>query len=216
VTDAEQVLEEAAGLVYERHAGEWRALDHERKAIEDEGRRELAAVWDRIADREKVFQEKARPLLEAMTAELSEEAPGADDFDWPVPAEGQGHPDPLFDSKRPYVEQVERYHHHQGKTIETQYRADQEVTRNCAHCGTEFTTAGISTPKTYCGRECELAARRSRREIRTYNPACIVCGTTFTAKRSSAKVCGGTCQARLRVRRQKDDAQQAKLDGSTS
>jgi hypothetical protein len=213
---AEEELEQVESDVHARYADQINALDAEREVIRSEGIKALQAAWNQIADRENAFVERARPVLNAIAEELADEAPDVTDFDWPEPAEGTDHPDPLFDSARSYVDQAERYHVHQGKTPEVQYKADRTIARTCVHCGDTFTTAGLSTPKTYCSKDCELAARRSRREVRSYTIPCIVCGTVFTASRSTARVCGGTCQQRLRVRRLKEEAQQAKPDGSSS
>jgi hypothetical protein len=38
-----------------------------------------------------------------------------DDVEWPEPKAGDEDPDPLYDSKRTYVEQIDRYKQHQGK-----------------------------------------------------------------------------------------------------
>jgi hypothetical protein len=35
--------------------------------------------------------------------------------DWPEPDEGHEDPDPPFDSTRDYIEQIDRFKHHQGK-----------------------------------------------------------------------------------------------------
>jgi hypothetical protein len=46
---------------------------------------------------------------------LRERAPYLRDIEWPEPANGDEHPDPLFDSSRDYVTQIDRYKQHQGK-----------------------------------------------------------------------------------------------------
>ena len=52
--------------------------------------------------------DRAKPYLEAI--------------EWPEPALGDEMPDPLFDSRRDYLTQVDRYKRHQGRpTIRQPY-----------------------------------------------------------------------------------------------
>jgi hypothetical protein len=44
-------------------------------------------------------------------------APDTDDIEWPTPVEGDADPDPLFSSRRDYVEQVDRFKRHQNKPV---------------------------------------------------------------------------------------------------
>ena len=44
-------------------------------------------------------------------------APDLDKVNWPKPREAEEDPDPLFDSDRDYVAQVDRYKEHQDKPI---------------------------------------------------------------------------------------------------
>jgi hypothetical protein len=44
-----------------------------------------------------------------------ERAPDLDAIDWPEPRDCREDNDPMFDSTRSYVEQVDRYKRHQGK-----------------------------------------------------------------------------------------------------
>jgi hypothetical protein len=46
---------------------------------------------------------------------LESEVPDAADIGWPVPADGDEDPDPMFDSTRAYVEQADRYKEHQDR-----------------------------------------------------------------------------------------------------
>jgi hypothetical protein len=47
--------------------------------------------------------------------ELVEEQPDLSEFEWPDPSEPDEDPDPLFDARRGYLEQVDRFKRHQGK-----------------------------------------------------------------------------------------------------
>jgi hypothetical protein len=46
---------------------------------------------------------------------MTEDAPDPDGIDWPEPDEGDEDDDPLYESSRDYVEQLDRYREHQGK-----------------------------------------------------------------------------------------------------
>jgi hypothetical protein len=61
------------------------------------------------------FEEKAKGVYERTHEVLAENAPDLEDIEWPEPALGDEDPDPLFDSGRPYVEQIDRFRRHQGK-----------------------------------------------------------------------------------------------------
>jgi hypothetical protein len=56
-------------------------------------------------------------------ASLSD-APGADDYDWPDPEDYEGDEDldPLYDSTREYLEQIDSYKEFQGKEVESTYQ----------------------------------------------------------------------------------------------
>jgi len=54
-------------------------------------------------------------LQAKIVKELEAEAPNPELVDWPEPDEGYEDPDPLFDSTRDYIEQIDRFKHHQGK-----------------------------------------------------------------------------------------------------
>ncbi len=51
----------------------------------------------------------------AITEKLDARQPDPADYQWPEPAPGGEDPDPLLDSSRTYVEQVDRFKAHQGK-----------------------------------------------------------------------------------------------------
>jgi len=61
------------------------------------------------------FEEKAKDVYERTHEALAENATDLEDIEWPEPAIGDEDPDPLFDSGRPYVEQIDRFRRHQGK-----------------------------------------------------------------------------------------------------
>ena len=70
--------------------------------------------------------------MRQIAEELESEAPSADDFDWPDPDEG--FEDPLFDSTRDYVTQIDRYKEHQGKRTAAKERELKYSLRKCCVC----------------------------------------------------------------------------------
>jgi hypothetical protein len=68
---------------------------------------------EKIAALIKAAEKKAQPILKKIERDLdAAETPLPD---WPEPRDGDEDEDPLFDSTRDYVEQMDRYKEHQGK-----------------------------------------------------------------------------------------------------
>jgi hypothetical protein len=79
-----------------------------------------------IRKQAEAWCQRAERVYEAIAAELEEAAPEPpDEIECPEPIEGDEHPDPLFDSRRSYVEQVDVYKAHQGKPTEKRERRDK-------------------------------------------------------------------------------------------
>jgi hypothetical protein len=81
--------------------------------------RELEQIEDshaaRIAEVSRRFQE----AQQAVATELKESGQSViDAFEWPKPVAAVPDDEPLFDSKRPYLEQIEHYAKHSGKLTE--------------------------------------------------------------------------------------------------
>ena len=55
---------------------------------------------------------------------MDAEAPDLSEIEWPEPNEGDEDPDPLFDSLRDYVEQIDVYKAFQGKPTSRKPRED--------------------------------------------------------------------------------------------
>jgi DNA-directed RNA polymerase specialized sigma24 family protein len=66
------------------------------------------------------LRDKIQKLHDTIEEELLDEAPDPDEVDWPEANEGNEDPDPLFDSTRDYVEQMDRYKEHQERPTERQ------------------------------------------------------------------------------------------------
>jgi hypothetical protein len=73
---------------------------------------EYQEIRGRLAD----LGERAKDVWARACASLEENTPEEEEIvEWPEPAFGDEDPDPLFDSNRPYVEQIDRFKHHQDK-----------------------------------------------------------------------------------------------------
>jgi hypothetical protein len=149
--------------IHGRHADAIAALEAEQATISAEVER----MRERVAAMESEFDERARPILAAIAQELRDAAPDADDYEWPEPEDADEDDDPLFDSTRDYVEQVERYREHQGKEAEPTVWTKRKLSLTCVMCGGAF-TATQRTAKT-CGDACksQLWRDRDRKRSRT-------------------------------------------------
>jgi hypothetical protein len=76
---------------------------------------ELRLSWDEIARKIEDWKGLASSTYQAMDSMLNERAPNIEGVEWPEPADGDEDFDPLYESRRDYVEQMERYKRHQGK-----------------------------------------------------------------------------------------------------
>jgi hypothetical protein len=121
-------------------------------------RRHTAAISALAAEREKVlaaiaaFEKKAQPVLHKIARDLEDEAPDVDSFEWPEPCDGDEDDDPLFDLTRDYVEQVDRFKEHQGKT--TEFKLTEHT---CLTCGETFISKRKQSK--FCGLKCRNKAR---------------------------------------------------------
>jgi hypothetical protein len=61
------------------------------------------------------WREAANPIWQALTTSLAENQPDPEELEWTTDFTADEDPDPLFDSTRSYVEQIDRYKAHQGK-----------------------------------------------------------------------------------------------------
>jgi len=62
------------------------------------------------------LEERTKALYQGVITNLYEaDDADVDNVEWPEPKDGDEDPDPLYDSKRTYVEQIDRYKRHQGK-----------------------------------------------------------------------------------------------------
>jgi hypothetical protein len=163
--EAERDLSARTANVHLRHANEINALSQTRAEIEAVAERALETARAQIAAMERGFAEQARPVLEAIRADLEAERTDPEEYNWPDCAEGDEIADPLFDSTRSYLDQVDRYRKHQGKPEETTLWHLRRFNLICEECGKQFTAARQTA--TVCSRKCTHARfRRRKREHR--------------------------------------------------
>ena len=148
-----------------QYQGAQAARQEDIAALEAERKEVLAAIT--------AFEAKARPVLRKIRKSLEAEAPEVCDFDWPEPAEGDDDPDPLFDSTREFVEQVDRYKEHQGKPTKSIRKPYDFAPATCTICGNAF-EATNRNKSTTCSANCRETLR-----YRATIPApilCAICG----------------------------------------
>ncbi|WMT79501.1 hypothetical protein [Bradyrhizobium sp. Ash2021] len=185
VREVEDELRRVTSEVQQWHADEMAALDAQRKAINrafervhepahavyreavarayDAYTAAIEQARDEIEQMQQHFVEQAERLLAPMSAELADAAPDMDLFDWPEAAEADEDDDPLYNSRRSYVEQVDRFRKHQGKDIEVTLSRDRMISKICIECGNSFST--FATNRKVCGPDClEKRGYRVRKE----------------------------------------------------
>jgi hypothetical protein len=99
----EEHLEDITDTVIATYQDQLDALDDEKQALEA-----LVREWEA----------KAAPVWSAISTDLVLAANELDEPEWPEPAPCDDDPDPLFDGRRGYIEQMDRYKRHQGKPTE--------------------------------------------------------------------------------------------------
>ena len=109
-----RMLKDAHDGVIDRYADEFAAIESDYGTLCGEVNPHLGAIADRFAARFADIAERHNALQQTIAAELEEEAPDPSDEDWPEPDDGDEDADPLFDSTREYVEQIDRFKKHQG------------------------------------------------------------------------------------------------------
>jgi hypothetical protein len=125
--EVESELDEITAAVHEAYAEGLAKLEAERRTV-------IAAI--------KAFKRKAAPILKKIEKELNAQAPDIDQYDWPEPEEGDEDPDPMFDSTRCYIDQIERYKEHQDKPTEAPERKKlDQYACTCENCGKSFESA---------------------------------------------------------------------------
>jgi phage gp46-like protein len=129
-----EILDDLNQQVHDDHADELAELEAERAALADEVETEIVRVKaeftalfeDRFRDRFEAWSDRMRASAQGSRLELARLAHTVEPVEWPEPAEADEDLDPLFDSTREYVEQMDRYKEHQGKPIDRRPRAKRK------------------------------------------------------------------------------------------
>jgi hypothetical protein len=114
IADIEERIEDEHREDIEALDSAWAKIVKQCLALQTQMEARLAQIQAKI----DAWHERARPTWQAMSESLREQAPDLDAFDWPEPAEGEEDDDPLFDSTRDYLDQIDRYKLHLGKPTE--------------------------------------------------------------------------------------------------
>ena len=99
---------------------------------------EITALQEREAELKAAFAAKARPVLDEIAEALIFAAPAAEDYAWPAPRKANEDEDPLFNSMRSYLDQVDRYKSHQGRPTRRRSRPRKYRFTECIVCGETF------------------------------------------------------------------------------
>jgi hypothetical protein len=163
ILDAKEPVLEAHAAEVEEMRDAWSQSQTEiaehQDAIADainDCREAIAEHGDAIEDELNGWQERAAPVWARIAADLEAVMPDLDTIEWPE-LDGEDGADPLFDSTRDYLDQMESYKRHQGKPAD---RVEHVLT--CEACGGEFTSRRATT-KT-CGEQCRNKRYRARTE----------------------------------------------------
>jgi hypothetical protein len=114
IIDLENKVEEEHREQIEELESEWTEIMEEAATLQEE----MQPRCDDLRAKIDAWKEQATSTYQAMCTSLNERAPDVDSYDWPEPDEGNEDEDPLFDSTRDYVEQMDRYKEHQGQPTE--------------------------------------------------------------------------------------------------
>jgi hypothetical protein len=123
-------LETTRDNVVSDHEDESDAIQAEYEAVIQEINAELDAVRERHGAQFGAVAARFNQLQDTIATDLRSEAPDLDETEWPEPAEGDEDDDPLFDSTRDYVEQIDRYKEHQDRPTCRKERRDKGRSRN--------------------------------------------------------------------------------------
>jgi hypothetical protein len=102
--DVENTLGSVTDDVHDRYSDELSVL-----------RTEYAEMAHRFNAEVHNIRERFDSLCNRIKLDLTNAAPYLDEYEWPEPAEGDEYDDPLFDSSRDYVEQIDKYKAYDGK-----------------------------------------------------------------------------------------------------
>jgi hypothetical protein len=152
---------------------DWDAMEEEISAIQDEIVEEIESAQSRIEEmveainaRREAWAEKAGPVWTAMVRGMQSAIDAMPEVEWPeMNLDEAEDPDPLFDSRRGYLEQLDRYFEHKGKEID-----EVLPPSNCAQCGKPMPDRQRSDYRNsrkytaYCSGTCKWRASPSQQK----------------------------------------------------
>jgi hypothetical protein len=112
--EVEAACSDVRETVLARHEDSLDDLRAEHEAIR-EAHEKLRADHERVSEQLAEWAARVREKFAEIRNELDDDKPDPNAWEWPDPIEPEDDPDPLFDSRRSYVEQIDRYKLHQGK-----------------------------------------------------------------------------------------------------
>ncbi len=116
-SEVDEELDEINAEVHDEHEAQIESFRTRYAALVKQARERIKAVESEICEQFEALGRDMKPCWDAIANSLD----GRFDFDsvdWPEPDEGDEDDDPLFDSTRDYVEQIDRYKEHQDKPTE--------------------------------------------------------------------------------------------------
>jgi hypothetical protein len=120
VADAfEENMKQTQDDIRERFADRITEIDRKREELRAKVQAKLDELAEEIEEEEDELTEEIESLIDDVTEAMREDEPDpdSDDYEWPEPAEGEDWADPLYDSRRSYIEQNDRYARYNGKEI---------------------------------------------------------------------------------------------------
>jgi hypothetical protein len=149
--EIEQLVDDANEEAHDEHSDDIERLEESWRELTEEHNRRI-----------QEWQESARPVWDAIAASLAGKEPYLEEWEWPRPDNGDEDEDPLFDSSRDYVAQVDRYKAYVRKPTKR-----KTFSTICPACGTSF--EALTHTSKFC-RKCQ--EDRHKEQMRKNNRTC--------------------------------------------
>ena len=177
--------------------------------------RQLKAEHKKLVAAFNAYQKKARPIIGEIKHDLKASAPNLADYDWPEPEVGDEDDDPMFDSKRGFVEQINRFKQHQKKEIHHVRKLLDRETAVCVICGETFEKTSRNIHGTCTKQSCRTERWRrdqgkpkiksiiGRKPLDREAAVCIICNEPYekTSRNTTGTCLKRKCKNEERARR---------------
>jgi hypothetical protein len=124
--EVQDELDEINEATQAEHEAETERLEREHDALAEEVQEFVERIRQRFEAKFRArfddLTERTETLIHGLTVSLEDKAPDPDTIDWPEPEPADEDEDPLFDSTRDYVEQIDRFKEYQDKPTTRQPR----------------------------------------------------------------------------------------------